>query len=447
MNTESAIFSSPKSIDSGRTQALTERLYPGDPDFETNNPYAGKDLSSFSGLEEDEESSCYIAKEMGLDHQANVALEQRIKLFQETQQKASIRYLEHSGTRSSTYDSCLFYMNGWTLDKNELYLTEQSRRMNGGIFIRWNGKGIAVNPGHRFLENFHSQGLHIRDINMVIVTGEQADCYADVKEIYELNYQLNKMSQELHVINYYFHQKAFQELSRFLKPHFKQERNSIHSLELFLDSPDVEKIDLDSEITLNYFLINSIEAPSSFPESKEERIGRSLSGLGIKLELRSNSSDRSLVRIGYITNASWNPLMAHHLGTCDLLITGFGNTSSNDYNKISYNTDCLGYYGTYTLLEEVSPKVLLCGEFAGREGDIRLETVQKLRKEQCNNLGRSSRPLPHVLPADSGLILNLKTLSIKCSVNEGWINPSEIKAIKTMDAFGKLEYLAPACFF
>jgi hypothetical protein len=32
-------------------------------------------------------------------------------------------------------------------------------------------------------------------------------------------------------------------------------------------------------------------------------------------------------------------------------------------------------------------------------------------------------------------------------VNDDWIEPSEVKAIKTADAFGKLEFLAPGCFY
>ena len=447
MNTESDIFSSPKSQNSEAIQALTQRLYPSNPDLESHDPYANK------ALDESESTSRFMAGEMGLDHTTGQALEQRIKSFQLAQAEITRNYLEQNKIRTQQSDFCLYYLNGWPYSKRlvtpytqSLYLTEQARKATGGLFVRWNGKGIAINPGSRFLINFHEQGLHIRDIDFVIVTGDQPECYADVKEIYDLNYQLNKMSPELQIIHYYFSHKAFQELSRFLKPHFKQERNSLHSLELFVDSSDVEKIELAEGISLHYFLAATREAFSTAHESKEERAAKNHSGLGIRFELKNISEKRS-VRLGYIANAAWNPLMAHHLGSCDLLITGFGNTCPNDYNKLSYNSDCLGYYGTYTLLEEVAPRLLLCGEFGGREGDIRLETVQKLRQEYTTHLGKTSRPLPNILPADTGLLIHLKTLEIKCSVNEEWINPAEVKAIKTADAFGKLEFLSPSCCY
>lgn len=468
MNTESDIFSSPKSEDSGMTRLLTHRLYPNNPSLQTNDPYAGKNIKkssepfdilknlSTSNLAEEIATSRFIAEEMGLDHHTGQLLEQRIKAFQHSQSEFIRRYLEQDKLRSKQDDYCLYYLNGWHGNKSlstpytqNLYLTEQSRKTTGGIFIRWNGKGIAVNPGAHFLKNFHEQGLHIRDINYVIVTVEQPESYAEVKEIYDLNYQLNKMSPELQVIHYYFNHKALQELSRSLKPHFKQERNSLHSLELFVDSPDVEKIELAEGITLHYFLATSRDMYLSSHESKEERATRSHTSLGIRLELKKSSSslEKEIIRVGYITQAAWNPLMAHHLGNCDILITGFGNTSSNDYNKLAYNGDSLGYYGTSTLLEEVAPKLLLCGEFSGREGDIRLETAQKLRQEYMSNLGKKSRYSTIVLPADTGLFINLKNLKVKCSVSGEWIDPAQVKAIKTAPSFGKLEFLSPSCCY
>ena len=123
--------------------------------------------------------------------------------------------------------------------------------------MRWKGMGVAINPGRDFLSQFHAQGLHIRDIDAVIVTSDRPDSYEDVPEIYALNYQTNKLSQELKIIHYYLHQHAFQALSGVLKPHFKQERHNLHSLELFLDSPELEKIELSREIQLHYFRLRS----------------------------------------------------------------------------------------------------------------------------------------------------------------------------------------------
>jgi tetratricopeptide (TPR) repeat protein len=467
MNTDSDIFSSPKSQETGITHSLTERLYTRHKEFAERDPFTGKtpeqnslaleELKKLAGgsSSEREPFNQFIANELGIDLGTGQALEQRIKAFQLAQTDLISQYLLQGKSRFKNPDFCFYYLNGWQhLDNpksqqaDPFFLTEQSRRTNGGLFIRWNGKGIVINPGSQFLKNFHEQGLHIHDIDFVIVTDDKPENYADVKEIYDLNYQLNKVNQQLQIIHYYFNHKAFQDLSRILKPHFKQERHTLHSLEIFLDSPDVEKLELSDGIHLNYFQASHRDVYMHSRDTKDER--KNLSLLGMRLDLKTPASqvqDKASVRIGYIGHSAWNPLLAHHLGSCDLLVTGFGNTSPNDFNKISYNQDCLGYYGTFTLLEEIAPKLLLTGEYSGREGDIRLEVSQKIRNEYLSQVGSSQRQLPVVLPADTGLFLCLKSLKIYCSVSNTWIEPSQIRVIKTADSFGQLEYLSPSCCY
>jgi hypothetical protein len=224
----------------------------------------------------------------------------------------------------------------------------------------------------------------------------------------------------------------------------------LHSLEIFLDSPDVEKLELSEGIILHYFSTTAREALSGRGMHKDERNEKHNSELGIKLEMQtlpSEKQDKALIRLGYIGQCAWNPLLAHHLGHCDVLVTCFGNASMNDINKISYQNDCLGFHGTYTLLEEVAPKILLCGDFNGREGDIRLEACQKIRKDYHAQMKSFKRDLPAILPADIGLSISLKQLKIQCSINEDWITPGEVQVAKTLDSFGKLMYLSPNCCY
>jgi tetratricopeptide (TPR) repeat protein len=462
MNTGAEIFSSPQSQDSSSVQALTKRLYPSHLEEGVSDPYMSKNsMPTFTAYEElkrlanisqnqsSDETQSYIAASFGVDAPTQIALEEQIKDFQQSQAELIRNYLEQANFRPKQPDYSLYYLHGWPNNQtpSSLFLTEHSRKSTGGIFIRWNGKGIVINPGPHFLEYFHQQGLHIRDINFVIVTTDQSDCYTDVKEIYELNYQLNMISSDLQVIHYYFNHKALQDLSKILKPHFKQERNALHGLELFIDSPDVEKIDLADGISLHYFLASSYNTYAA-NQSPKNNNGKTSPTLGIRLDLKNPhaSAEKSSVRIGYIAHVSWNPLLAHHLGNCDILLTAFGTTCPNDYNKITYNQDSLGYYGSSTLLEEVAPRLFLCGEFGGKEGDIRLEIAQKLRAEFTAN-PTTKRQGSTILPADKGLFVNLKNLTVKCSVSDHWVTPSQIKVMKTARAFGKLEYLAPTCCY
>lgn len=407
-----------------------------------------------------ETTSQFIATKLGVDLDTEKALETRIQEFQQSQTKQIQSYIEESKRKRSMRDYFLHILNGWSSRgsrsedgqsehklASDILLMEQSRKISGGFFIRWNGKGIVINPGSNFLENFHKQGLYIGDINFVIVTRDSPEANADIKRIYNLNYQLNKISPELHVINYYLNHKAYQNLSHTLKPNFKQERNTVHSLELFLDSPDVESEELAEGITLSYFSTSSRGGYISNSEFQDSTRAMQVNCVGIRLDLTekgSNEGRLDTIRLGYVSGTAWSPLLAHHLGHCDILITGFGTTNPNDYGKLNYNENSLGYFGTYTLFEEVKPKLLLCAEFDGREGDIRLEVARKLRTEY-QKANSTTQFMPSILPADNGLFVGLRTRKVECSISKTLLDPSDVVIVKSSGTYGKLQYLSPTC--
>lgn len=386
-------------------------------------------------------TSRFMTDNLGVDSDTGQTLEHRVKSFQKHLAKQIADYVQVARKRTHTADNCLFVLNGWEYNSsaptNPTLVPEKKRKTCGGYYMRWQGKGIVINPGTDFLAHFHRQGLHVTDIDCVIVTQDNPDTYCDIEAIYNLNYQLNanSSSNELHIIQYYLNQHAHQNIAAQLKPNFKQERNTVHSLTLFVDSPDIEKMDLFPEICLHYF-------HTSLPDANRTQQGKEESHpcLGIRLECKG-PENRIASTIGYISGIPWSPLLAHNLGRCDLLITGFDNTCASDYGKVQYNDECLGYFGTYSLVEEVAPRLLLCCEFGGREGDIRLEIVKKMRQEYAYSHHQGTV----ILPGDTGLYLDLRALQVRCSISKKLVDPSQIRIARTNEAFGKLEYLAPSC--
>ncbi|MFA6914800.1 MAG: hypothetical protein WC222_00240 [Parachlamydiales bacterium] len=391
---------------------------------------------------------------------AEQALEDRIQSFQKQKAQCLNQYVKRARQRKQNLDNYLYVFNGWNsrpqgiqLNVNQeepsfahFLLSNNMRKPTTGLYIKWNGKGIVINPGKNFLDQFHRANLNITDIDIVVVTQSDPDAYTDVKEIYDLNYQLNKVSSELQIIQYYLNHKTYFELSHILQPNFKQERNAIHNLELYVDSPDVEKIEITPEVTLNYFPTSTKEALSLHQNDKNQHAQHN-SSLGIRFDLKqpSNPADsRKALKLGYISGTSWSPLLSHHLGHCDILFAGFGHTQINDFSKLNYNESCLGYFGTYSLYEEIKPKMLFSCEFDGREGDIRLEISKKIRQETANSQTTENSNV--ILPADTGLFLDLKNLQIRCSVSEELVDPSLVRVVKSGEAFSNLLYLAPSCF-
>jgi tetratricopeptide (TPR) repeat protein len=386
-------------------------------------------------------------------------------LFQSRQIQDYLEYFKNRGTHP---DHCLYALHGWkeapfSIDSKMPALamvTEEARKSTGGFLLRWNGKGIAINPGKHFVDYFHAMGHSIQEIDFVIATHEETESCSDIRKIYDLTYQLNRAGKQLHVVHYYLNPKAYQELSGWLKPHFKQERHSIHCLELFLDSSDIEKVDLGSGIRLHYFPAGM---PAVMPLGLSRDKAASMStALGIRFELfddPESMGEEALPRLklGYASGVSWSPLLGHHLSHCSLLVAGLGNTNSVDYSRASYLDKELGYFGTFSLLEELMPKLLLCSEFGGREGDIRLEVVRKLKNDLYQNFLKNDTetdsdiseealvPKPAILPADIGLYIDLKTLKIRCSETGSLVDPSKIKAVRSHGRFSRLLYLSDTC--
>ncbi len=414
--------------------------------FESEEEEYSLDLSKMNFKEQEQDQ--YIAEKLGSDLTLEHAIEERTKAFGQLRSELITEYLNQSEKREDQIEKGVYILNGTCSASKEmppaarfLYGKRQTPLSCSGFYIRWEGKGIVVNPGESFLENFHEQNLFVKDIDYVIITRDNPRAYADIKRIYNLNYQLNQVSPELHVINYYLNQKAYEELGHTLKPHFKQERDTVHCLELFLDSPDVENIQLDNGILLHYF--STTPRDSFFPSSDKSQLGSQTPySLGIRFDL-SSIEENKVLSLGYVTGTSWSPLIAHNLGRCDLLITGFGTTNLNDYSKLNYTDGNLGYYGTFSLTEATEPRLVICTEFSGREGDVRLEIAKKLRSEL--NLSEDKASKTQVLPGDPGLTVDLQTFTIQCSVTRKSLDPSNVRVVKTHETFGHLQYLAPDC--
>lgn len=307
-----------------------------------------------------------------------------------------------------------------------------------GFYIRWEGIGIAINPGHDFVNQLHSQNLSLRDIDHVIVTQCNENAYAGLKRLTTLNAELNAYGTEPHLIHYWIHYQIHPEISRIINPHLKEESDCIHSLNLSVDTSDLERRELSPEITLHYF-----------PTTRQDLFLfdsalRPPTPLGFCIDLKKE--DQSSIRIGYVSGAPWSPLMAHNLGECDYLIAGFGHTHSNDYHMHQYHESCLGYYGTFTLMNEIYPKALFCCEFDGQGGDIRLEVCRKLKKELQET---HEKEIEHssVIPTDSGLIFHLVSEKVLCSADQTWTDIKRVKVVKEKAQFGKLQYLTSEYFF
>ncbi len=382
--------------------------------------------------------------EDSLKESSTIKLLDDIPSFSQSSSQITADYLRLWQKRASLPAQGLYTFHGWdesvanfSPQSQWKLLSESSRKSTGGFYLHWHGKGVVINPGRSFLEQFHRRGLFVKDIDSVIVTQEHMDAYADIKEIYELNYQINQACDQPHLIHYYLNQKAYHHLSGVLKPRFKQERYTVHTLELFMDA-DMEHMELSPEISMDYFVTSAQSTTTMTPGY--ERVSAPSGNLGLRLLLKDNAHQMTL---GYIAGAGWTPALSQHLGVCDFLLVGVGNTNSADYHKKSYLPNQLGFFGVSSLLETHPPKVLVCTEFGGREGDLRLEMVRKIRQE-WQQRRPTKEPTTAILPSDRGFFLDLKTNCVRCSATGQFTDARHIRVIRSAGAFSELLYLSNA---
>jgi hypothetical protein len=294
-------------------------------------------------------------------------------------------------------------------------LPEHYQKITGGFYFRAHNKGFVVNPGQNFLEKLHESGLNINSIDFVIVTSNASESFAEAKAIYDLNYKCNLHSDSLHIINYYLNQGAYKNLFATLKPHFKQEKDTVRCLELYMDSPETESVSLTSEVSLNYFLM-----------------GKAKENLGISFTIKGHELQKDF-SIAWIMLDALDTKELASLGNYDILIGGF--------NDALENPQQLNHIKELFDKNPQKNSLLLFSENAKKENDTRLQIAKSLK----DSLNSKSRLTKTVLPLESGLMIHFHNQTLQCSSCFEYANASDIHVAKSKKSFGKLFYLCSEC--
>lgn len=66
----------------------------------------------------------------------------------------------------------------------------------GGYFVRIDGYGIVIDPGHDFIKNFKEAGYCFADIDIILISHAHDDHTADLEAIINMQYRFNKALRE-----------------------------------------------------------------------------------------------------------------------------------------------------------------------------------------------------------------------------------------------------------
>lgn len=354
------------------------------------------------------ENEHYAQKEKHEPTEGVASLDRTVERYRSIKKARLEQYIELLSSYEPTIKHPLHFFEEWPTNcAHSLYPISEEKSF-GGFYFSWNGCGVVVNPSMAFLEAFHQRGHHIRQIHHIFLTNDREESYRPILEIYRLNSLVNQSTNQHHIISYHLNAASHRKLSTRLKPHVKQERNAVRSLEFFEDSEQIEQFTLADELSVSYFPTNG-------------------GSLGLQFSL-------SGTRVTYLTDSTFEETIINQLPATQILILGLQKTDPEDLLKVAYTPDALGYFGAYSLIQSLKPRITFITEFPEDSGDVRLEICRQLRQESTNT--------PAIFPVDATLSFDLDTLSIRSSDTKRWVEHGSIAVLKGAKPFSPLQYIS-----
>ena len=386
-----------------------------------------KDLS-----QEDQEIIQAVSSAPATDKQISV----EDKIIKDFTAKKTTVYDEYNKRRSSSYikgtdaenEVILAILKGWG-SAVPLVLGGEGACRGGGYFLKFNGNGLAVDPGHDFLMNFHDQKFHLRELDAVLVSHNHPDHTHDLKSIDDIKYEMWVSSEE-----------TSQPYSLVLDidtagstEEWNKEPKDYRKPPIRVDANRHDKVDLNELAGL----------PFNVESFKVEHTTDVSNAVGYRISCMKEK--KPILTVGFSCDTKYSPELCNdnNLGGCDILVAHMSQPEIpelKDPVNAKFKEGHLGYRGTIELIKGCKPKLTIISEFWAGLDDARILLLQGLRN-RCNT--------NNILPGGVGLLVKVtcKPLSfqILCTNCKKWTQHEKIKIGSSSVSFGPLNYLCPDC--
>jgi Tfp pilus assembly protein PilF/ribonuclease BN (tRNA processing enzyme) len=338
------------------------------------------------------------------------------------------QYIEkYTGREAQPTSNEFAILRGWSSAVTLLEGATNRKWPGGGYFLRWREKGLVIDPGFDFLDNFHEAGYHILDVHAVAVSHDHIDHNGDLRSLDDLCYETHRNPNN---------------------PRAGDDKKTLFML------------DLDSKKRIPNPTADHRGSLATFDKRAAEDkvwLGGVRNGLPFQIEhfqVKHSSDvpeaqgfrvvlireDDSKLVVGYTGDTCYDPRdssLLNNLDSVDILLAHVSQPSPKELiDQRYFKEDHLGYNGVTELVRKIKPKLTLVGEFWAGLADLRLEIVGGIR----HRTGLNS-----VLPACLGLRINLDDLTIRCTKCRAGCSVEKIKVVPPTSPFGDLGYLCPDC--
>ncbi len=386
------------------------------------------------------ESTSLAAGLEGVSHSAtSTDVQSRFHYFQQKRDAFWHEYARWGDERTEPLEDILKFYGDWSIEHSSPAesMWPRSEFNTQGFYFRWNGFGIAVNPSKGFLEQFHKEGHFIGDLNTVLCTRPDKHLHESLEHIYALNARCNRISERRHRIDYYLCVATHKELFHRLEPRYKQERDSLHRLDKYIDSEGGESITLHRGVQLSYFYPAESDIAGILIELKlpDHELDEAIA------DAASTSSNEHRFKFAYLPSELCRFPCPEGVVGCALVILSLRPSLAQ---SASLPEDCeapdLATLSEF--LTNARAKMALLAEFPSGAGDLRLEVAKHLKVRMGEN---GQGELFPILPADGTLQLEMATWRVQCAVTKSWVPAPFVHVVRREADFGPLHFMSSDC--
>lgn len=339
------------------------------------------------------------------------------------------QYIKKLNARFAVEQDYLLVLKSMSSSSPWMYNHTTNRKFSGGgFFLKWQGIGIAIDPGYNFIDNFHNYGCNITDIDYIIITHNHIDHNHDIRIIDDTNKCC--WSSSHHVINWIMDKSTYDSNKYYLEDFSTSDGKACNILKCYDSASKTKLFPISSDCKLKVFPTFHIETDTGYSEDS----------FGIKLDFYSNGNYVS--SLGYTSDSKYDYSLVESLKTSDIMIANISGIYEDDIKKLSFKKRHLGYHGCFNLLKELkdSVKLFLLSEFWSGNDDIRFDVAKYMKSELDSMYPDNNIKL---YPADTGMRISLHDYGIKCSICKQYSTDTQV--IRPKEDYDTLEYICSNC--
>jgi tetratricopeptide (TPR) repeat protein len=302
--------------------------------------------------------------------------------------------------------------------------SEKDDNKGGGYFLFHKGKGIVIDPGFNFIENFYREGFQIADIDAILVSHAHNDHTADIESILTLIHKHNeKKGNEYKTIDLFLNLGTFKKYSGLLN---LRDDRKIGTVTILM--PDIEYNFSNYGITIFTIkakhdeIIDDKYALSFLIYVKDVEEGK-CAKIGFTCDTGWNFEDESYFTKSFIDHEP--KLLIAHLGSIKSEEFKYLEATTEDKRNNCFYPNHLGLLGMAKLLEKIQYEkpLIIFSEFGEELKKYRIAIAEKFA--EIFDI--------HCLAGDVGLYVRLKDLFVFCCVEEKFIDCRKINTTPICD--------------